>query len=313
MALNFNQGALFLAEESTPGTLETFASGDGGFAISAIQPAPEIGRQEQNIITPNLGTLASVATTFAGGMTFTTQLKGGSALGVAPKAGAILRMAGFTETLNSGTSVEYDLGGTFARHSAAFDVNDDAGGNSFRFASAGCLANIVLSVGAVGEFLAMACTVRGTYEDASDVSPLSPTIETKIPPVFREGIFQVGGVSLKARSFSLDLGNNVILQPDIGSSSGFKLAKVVNRAPVITFEAELENVATHDFYGLVKANTENTLLIRSENITNNTITIEASKCKYNDPSLANADGAPVVTMQAQLNIGGTNEVKITLD
>ncbi|GJL55822.1 MAG: hypothetical protein NPIRA02_29540 [Nitrospirales bacterium] len=309
---SFKNGVAFFAEESTPGTLETFAGSHGGLAISNPQPNIDVGRQQREILLPQKGTLASLATTFSGGLTFNAELKGGPSLGVAPKAGAILKMAGFQETLDPGVDVQYDLADNDVHHSMALHLHDGSGG-AIQFASAGALANVVFSVGAIGEFIQMACTAIGAYVPVADVSEISTTIETKAPPVFRSGLFTVGGFALKVRSFSLDIGNQIILDPLVDSPSGFALARISQRTPTLTFEAELEKVSVHDFYGLVASDIENALVIRTEDTNNNTIRFDASKLNYITPTLGDSNNAPTVQMQAEINYGGANELKITID
>ena len=312
MGLSFKKALLLSAIESVPGTPETLVAGDGAMVIRNPQYSQNNNNIQRDFISPDHGTLASIPGSISGQITFDTELKGGASLGVAPQVGKILKMCAFAETLNPPTNTTYALqGSTFVHGTIAFDLQDDAGGNGPRYSLKGAQGNMVFSA-EVGAFMNLGVTMTGAYITPTDLAALSPTFETKAPPVFRNGTFTIGGTALKVRSFSIDLQNQIILTPDINEQSGFALARYGSRTPQITFEAELVNIATHDFTGLIEAGTESALVLESEVIANNTVRLDATKLQYTNFAISNVDNIPVASITGQLNRGGTNELLITL-
>lgn len=313
MGLSYKKAILLAEIEATPGTPETLVVGDGGLVVTDLSYSPEISQLKRNAITQDFGQLASVSGTFAGRIDFTTELKGSGAAGTEPLLDDILRMCGFgAGVVVPATSVTYDLASTALKNGTlAVDIQDTDGSDGPRLAIAGAMGNLVIS-GRVGEIAQVRASLQGLFIDPTDVSPLAPTFETVIPPVFRNGTFTVGGVALKVRSFSVDLGNRIVLIPDINAANGFAYASYVDREPTVTFEAELTDIATHNFLGLIKNNTESALVIKTPVAAGNTVQLSASKLQYVGMSLQNVDNVPIAAVQCQLNKGGTNELEIQL-
>lgn len=312
MGLSFKKALILSAIEATPGTAETLVAGDGAMVVRNPQYSQNNTNIERDFISPDHGTLASLPGSISGQISFDTELKPGASLGVAPQVGKLLRMCGFSETLDAGVDVEYALGGSGFEHgTVAFDLQDDGGGNGPRYAIKGAHGNLVFSA-EVGGLMNIAATLTGAYITPTDVAALSPTFETKIPPIFKDGTFTIGGVALKVRRFSIDLRNQIVLTPDINEASGFALARYGSRAPQITFDAELTTITTHNFTGLIENATESALVLQSQVTANNTVRMEATKLQYTNISFNNQDNIPVVSVTGQLNRGGTHELLIRL-
>ena len=312
MGLSYKKAILLAEIEATPGTPETLVVGDGGLVVTELSYNPDISLLQRNAITQDFGQLAAVSGTFAGRLDFASELKGSGAAGVASAIlDDLLQMVGFgAGVVVADTSVTYDLASSGLKTGTlAMDLQDTDGSDGPRFSIAGAMGNLVIS-GRVGEIAQARFAMQGIYQNIADVAPLSPTFETVIPPVFRNGTFTIGGVALKVRSFSIDLGNRIVLIPDINAANGFAYATYVDRQPTLTFEAELVAVATHDFAGLIKANTESALVIKTPVAAGNTVQISASKLQYTGMSINNQDNVPIAAMQCQLNKGGTNELEI---
>lgn len=312
MALSSKKAILLAALESVSGTPETLVVGDGGLAITDISYSPDIKLLPRNIISSTFGQLAAVPGAKSASVNFTTELKGGGAAGTAPLLGIILQMCGFTETVNAAVDVQYALANTgLQTGTMAYDLQDAVSGNGPRFSIFGAMGNPTFAAN-VGEFATVSVDMLGGFTAVTDVAPLSPTIETLAPPVFQNGTFTIGGVALKVRSFSLSPANQLALIPDINAASGYDRVAYVDRAPTFSFVAELEKVSVHNFMGLIEAGTESALVISTAAVAGNTVRIDATKLQYTTPTLGETDGIPTISMQGQLNKGGTNELLITV-
>ncbi|MGD9850106.1 MAG: hypothetical protein AB7T38_02445 [Nitrospirales bacterium] len=313
MGLSYKKGILLAEIEATPGTAETLVVGDGGLVITDITPSWDPALLKRNAITQDFGQLASVSGSFAGGISFETELKGSGAAGVPSLIDDLLRMVGFgAGVVVADTSVTYDLVSTGIKTGTlAFDLQESDGSDGPRFMIYGAVGNLVIS-GNVNEFMRLRFEMRGILAPAADVSPLSPTFETVIPPVLRSGTFTIGGTALKGRGFEINLGNQIALNPDINASRGFAYAEITDREPTGTLQMEYTKVATHNFQGLLEANTEAAMVIKTPVAAGNTVQLSASKLQYTGLSINNVAGKPVASVPIQLNKGGTNELEIQL-
>jgi len=312
MALSAKKAIVLNALEATAGVKETLVAGDGGLAITEITYNPDIRLLPRQIISATFGQLAAVPGSKSAALSFTTELKGGGSAGSAPELGIVLQGCGFAETVNAGVDVEYALANTGLQTlTSAYDIQDAVSGNGPRFLIFGAQGNITISA-SVGEFGQTKVDLLGAFDPIVDVAPLSPTIEILAPPAFINGTFTIGGTALKVRSFEINTGNQLALIPDINAASGFDRVEYVDRAPTFSFVAELEKVSVHDFMGLVEAGTESALVIVTPAVAGNTVRIDATKLQYTTPTIGETDGVPTISMNGQLNKGGTDELLITV-
>ena len=314
MSLSYKKGILLVELEGTPGTAETLVVGDGGLVITDIQPSWDVSLLKRNAITQDFGQLAAVSGSFAGGITFETELKGSGSAGVADAIlDDLLQLVGFgAGVVVADTSVTYDLVSVdMPKGTLAFDLQESDGSDGPRFMIYGAVGNLVIS-GIVNEFMKLRFEMRGILAPAADVTPLSPTFGSVIPPVLRNGTFTLGAAARKGRSFEINLNNRITFNPDINASRGFAFAEITDREPTATLAMEYTKVGTHNFQGVLEANTEAAMVIKTPVAAGNTIQLSATKLQYVGMGLNNVDGKPIAAMQCQLNKGGTNELEIQM-
>jgi hypothetical protein len=135
----------------------------------------------------------------------------------------------------------------------------------------------------------------GIWAAPTDAAMPTPTWETGTPMRTNEaaGSFTVHTDTILIGSFEFDLGNQVDLREDVGAAGGAISAIITSRAPVWSFDAEDDLVATHDFYGKWLAGTQGALALAITDGTD-TLTFNAPKLQYTE--LAPGDRHGIRTM-----------------
>ena len=101
------------------------------------------------------------------------------------------------------------------------------------------------------------------------------------------------------------------MRPDINQSSGYKSVRIGSREPVLSLDPEKVLVATHDFYGLMRAGTEGALSTVLGATAGNICTITAPKVQYVKVDEAARDGIRSLGIDCQLNrSSGDDELSI---
>jgi len=134
------------------------------------------------------------------------QLKKASDLGVAPKLSNLFKICGLTETITADTKVEYKLGGVTTGTGQAKLYVD-----GYVRSITGMAGNLKIS-GKVGEPLSATFSVKGFLANAQATAEANPAVTLDMltaPVVSKVSVLTVGGATLNADSFDLDLGNDI--------------------------------------------------------------------------------------------------------
>lgn len=133
------------------------------------------------------------------------QMKKTSALGTAPSIDELFKIAGLAETITAATKVEYKPGGTAG--TGQIKVYTDGYVRSLT----GVAGNLKIS-GKVGEPLGAVFSVKGFMASPEAIAEANPTVslDTNMAPlVTKVSVLTVGGTTLNADSFDLDIGNQI--------------------------------------------------------------------------------------------------------
>lgn len=148
-------------------------------------------------------------------------------------------------------------------------------------------------------FLKFSGEFQGVISSLGDGSLFTGcTYEATLPPKFQNATFQIGGVTLIPDSVSIDLGNEVVLDPDPttgGGTSGYLKARITQRNPKITV-APLR-VPTTTFDDLGKLQSGATVAFQMIlGTTPNLIEIKAPICQIRDLTLGERSGLETSSM-----------------
>lgn len=89
----------------------------------------------------------------------------------------------------------------------------------------------------------------GIWDGQTDVSLLSPTLDTNLPFRYASSTTTIGSFAPKIESLTIDAGNVVIMREDAADVSGYASALITDRKVVGSINPEASLVATYDPYG----------------------------------------------------------------
>jgi hypothetical protein len=264
--------------ETTTGTTETLAAADATTVI--FDPSMEyetefIERDAQGgSISPIKGALGARS----GRCSLSWELYG-SGSGTAPSWYKFLRAAGFTlNTL------------ALAPNSAATEtLTIGMYRDGLLKQLAGCMGNITISIRNGQRVMCRGDFMGVPYSVPSDTAILAPTYDTATVPRAGATTFTVGGSTYQIESVEIDVGNEVMLRPDItavdaaGAATGFRAAMIVNRRVTVRLGVEAKALATVNWTSLFHAGTTSALSCVIGSGSNGVITIAAPKLQLISP------------------------------
>jgi hypothetical protein len=166
----------------------------------------------------------------------------------------------------------------------------------------------------VGEPILHEFEFLGVNHGVSDAAGLSASgLETTKPPVMLNTSFTMQSFSHKISTFSIDLGTQLALREDIGQAEGFFSALIVDRQATFSFDPEKELVATHDYYGIMVAATEDAMSFTLGADAGNITTISSPKAQYTSVKDGSRNGIACYNIDGRLNrSSGNDEIAIAL-
>uniref|UniRef100_A0A6M3KY68 Putative tail protein n=1 Tax=viral metagenome TaxID=1070528 RepID=A0A6M3KY68_9ZZZZ len=304
MPLITQRTQLAVETEGSEGTAETLVVGDMRHCLNPVW-SPDTPMDDRMLVDESLSPHALVPGLRSAKMEFDMELKGSGTAGTAPAIGEVLLGCGFKETIVGGTSVTYtplstgDISLTLALY---------MDGLIKKMWGARGDVNFSLNVGKPG----MAHFVfTGADYSVTDGAMLSPTYETTNPPVFLSSSFSVQSYSALVGVVEIAMNNAITLRQDANLESGHYSAVRTKRLPTMTIDPEAVLVATHDFYGRLRAGTEAALSITLGATPGNICTITAPKVQYKGISSDDKDGYRNFGIECQLNrSSGDDELSI---
>lgn len=295
MAILVKRRQLAAKIESNEGTAETPGTGD---VLLVFEPAPDFEQEmySRDPARTTLDQLESLAGMRSGKMTFICEMVGSGTRGTAPDWGKLLKACGFAESIDPDTStgsVEYIVASA-SIPSVTIDMYLD--GIKKRIWGARGNVRPVLEAGKPGllhfEFTGMDWEVS----DADMLSGVSYNA-TK-PPVCLGANFEVDSYAAKISKLEINLGNDVILDDQLGQSSGHGPALIVNRNPRVTFDAAAIKTATKDFFGIWRANTAVALAATLGSDAGNIIALSCPKLRLESVKAGNRKGITTWDVEA---------------
>jgi len=246
---------------------------------------------EQANVKNTLGKEKSLFGTYLMQVSFDVLVKGSGTAGTAPEYGPLLRACGLSETIVALTSVTYapaseDL------ESAAIYIYDD--GKLYKLT--GCTGNVAFAgeAGGAGKFT---FTITGHAASRSDAALVSPTLDATEAPIIKSAGFTIDTYAAVISALNFDMGNQVIMPPDINASDGFGVIQITDRDINGTIDPEDVLIATNDFIADWEAGTEMALSTGVIGGTaGNQFQISMPAVSYRDASLGDRDGIRTMSL-----------------
>jgi len=178
--------------------------------------------------------------------------------------------------------------------------------------------------GEAGNFAIANFTFTGDYVDPTDTAlPTGAVFETTIPAqVELANLVAAGGeddidFDLCAQSFSIDIGNNVVIRDCINENESVGGAIITGRTPTAQFNPETELEATHPFWGNLSSAAKVSFSVRVGTVQGNVVTFWAPYAQYTTLAYANRNDIRAYDVSMRLatdtDIGsaGDDELRIT--
>lgn len=290
--------------ETTVGTAISLAAADATFNVfnAVIQPdIPFNARESQSAFSGLTGSYEGLA----GTATFSCELTGGASIPAwattfLPACGMVassLVMSPQTNPPGSGGVKTLTIGSYV-----------DGIWRSIK----GAMGNAVFRFEA-GKKVMVDFEFKGIWVPPTDVALITPTWTTVAPLRFVSSGLAIGAANPKCANLTIDLGNQVILREDSGTSSGYISACITDRKMKGTIDPEAALVATRDNLGDWLARTEAALAISLGAATNG-VAFAAPKLQFTNVQEADRNGTYVEQVDFVLNrsaAAGDDELTIT--
>lgn len=277
------------ATESTVGTAETLAVGDGAFNAYDLDIQPEIDSEEREG-QGSFDYLSQITGPRGCKFTFKTDI-GWDGADMPNWASILLPACGWVES------------------SQVYTPRSEAPGSNVKTLTMGLYQNGLLFslAGAMGNFKINARSGRiiyieweftGVWQTPTDTAIIAPTYPTDVPLRFSSATITHNSVAQCVETMMFDAGNEVIYRECPNTAAGYVSALVVNRYPKITINPEAQLVATEPRFTTWLNHTE-----------------QAFSCAFDGPEGGTSNGA--VTLAAPkaqiINISKSDRNKLLVD
>lgn len=308
--LLFRKLAVLAKIETVYGTDPTPTGAANAMLVRNAQINPlSVEAQARDLQRPYLGNSEDIVGAFFGSMSFEVEAAGGGAAGTAPKYGPLLRACGMAQVVNAGVSVVYTpVSSAFESLTMYFNLDGvlhkftgARGSVSFR----GTNREATLwSFNFTGLFKPVVDAALPTVDYSGFIKPLA--LNTANTPTFT--LHGVSGASAVLRSISIDLANQVNYRNLVNS----ELVQILDRKPVGTIELEATDMATKNWWNVVRDSTTGTMQLVHGTAAGNIVEITAPAVQITAPTYSDFEGAAMMSggLKLQPTSAGNDEIAI---
>lgn len=293
MPLHINRRVLAVKAETTIGTAETLASGDGAFNAQnvSIQASIDVeDRQAQG----SFNRLSGVPGARMGTISFTTDIGWDGTATMPTWASVLFPACGVVESTQVYTPRSESPG------SNVKTVTIAAYEDGLRKQLSGAVGTFVLNLPS-GRMASIDWTFTGVFNAVADVALIAPTYPTAAPLRFADATLTYDSVAQIVESVTLDIGNEVVMRESAATAAGYISGIITGRRPTVTMNPESRLVANDDRFGDWLAANEAALSIVLDGPTDSTITIAAPKAQIVNVQEGDRNGIQVDDVEFTLN------------
>lgn len=264
---------------------------------------------DRDLIRGFLGSSEQLPSAVRSQISFSVELAGSGAAGTAPKWGPLLRACGFAESINAGTSVQYDpiSGPTFP------SLTIYAFRDGMRHIMTGARGTVSFTLNNQ-ERPVMQFTFTGLYTAPTDTAPGTPVYTGfQTPRPFNNQ--NSSGFALQSysnallSSISIDVGNDTPYRSFIGS--GGESILLTNRQVTAQITIESTSQAEKDYWTNVRNAVVGNFAIIHGTTAGNTVEITAPAAQVIEPQYGDIDGISTTQFGARLTpLNGNDEIRI---
>jgi hypothetical protein len=308
--LLFRKLAVLAKIETVYGTDSVPTGAANAMLVRNVQINPlSVEAQSRDLQRPFLGNSEDIVGAFYGSMSFEVEASGAGAAGTAPKYGVLLRGCGLAQVISAGVSVTYTpVSSAFESLSMYFNLDGVLhkftgvrGSVSFR----GTNREATLwSFAFTGLFQPVVDVPLPTVDYTGFIRPLA--LNTANTPTF--ALHGVSGANAVLRSISIDLANQVNYRNLVNS----ELVQILDRKPVGTIEMEATNMATKNWWNVVRDSTTGAMQLVHGTVAGNIVEITAPAVQITAPTYSDFEGAAMMSggLKLQPTSAGNDELAI---
>ena len=263
-------------------------------AARSLEPTPlDAELLENPIIRPEYGNFEQVHVGANVKIDVEIALAGAGVVDTVPAYGVLLRACGFSETVNTGVSVEYSpVSDSHESATLYFHHNNNL------HSITGARGTVQLDFN-VKEYPMAKFSFVGLYSPVSTSSlPTTDFSAFQQPLAIEQSntpTFVVHDVSAVMEKFSIDVANQVEFRSVLNGEA----SEIVDRKPAGALTIESPNVSTRDWFTSIKANETGTLQIIHGNTAGSIIEVNAPKVQLLQPKYGDSQG--VSTLESSLS------------
>lgn len=139
-------------------------------------------------------------------------------------------------------------------------------------------------------------TMNGIFSAKADASVPSATYQSTRPPAFKSAVFKVNRLATSLRSFSMDVGNQIVNPDNPNLLEGFDVAQVTARKITGSMDPHETLVATRDIMSDFRAGTRRIIHARFGSTAGNRIGITIPEALFTNQSPSDHDGIAAVSV-----------------
>ena len=140
----------------------------------------------------------------------------------------------------------------------------------------------------------------GIWQTPTDEALPAYVPSTTAPMKFQGGTFKIATVAKAVSKYNLDMGNNVVPRLDVNAAGGISYYCITDTDPTLSFDIEIEPVATYDIDGIWYAGTEAAVeLVLNDGAYK--VTFAMPKVQYKEIPSGDKDGIMVYDAVGQCN------------
>lgn len=311
--------AILLKTEVTYGVDPTPTGAANALLVSNLSITPFNAQNvDRGVIRPYLGGSEQLTGTRYVQMGFDLELTGAGTVAVAPAWAAALMACGFAETLTATIRADYTpISSAFT--SATIYWYDDG----LLHKATGCRGNVMFKLG-VGEKPVMSFSFTGLYVAPTAAALPSVTLTAwKTPQVIVDSNTGdltfggthatgsapaiTGGTVQASKGIEIDMGNKV----DFDALLGGETVNMTDRAPTAKVTLDLTAADEASYYGLVDANTLQTLGIQHGTVANQKMLVWMPAVQLTNPNKVDSKGKRLVSFDLRLvPTAGNDDIRI---
>lgn len=288
--------------ESSYGTPVTLTGGDA-LKISELEVEPiQIDLIDRELITPYFGNTQKVVGSEMVSVTFTCELAGSGAVGVAPRWGRVLRACGFAEAIDPGVSV------TYTPVSDGFEsITMDFFADQVRHVIAGARGTVSLAL-ETGSIPRLEFEFMGLYAEPTDLELPAVTFGEQADPLVvnsqHTSNVDVFGYAACLQSFSLGASNEVVYRQLAGCA---RQVRLTDRKPEGEISIEAPTLAQKNYFAQVSSQQLGNVGWTHGTNAGNIVSFSAPTCNLGGAGYGDSDGVMLLDMPFMPNPANGND------